>query len=63
MPTPRPANATTVNTSAAEERDALARFIVDTILNDPDAADSLKIEARDALKAARYTVYEEIRRG
>ncbi len=59
---PKPANAA----AASKERDELARFIVDEILNgDLDADDlgeainNLIHNGREALKRAGYTVREE----
>ena len=50
--------------TTARERDSLARFIVDEILNAPEEEgnDELKSAARKALRDANYTVFEEVRR-
>jgi hypothetical protein len=54
---------TNPNAAANKERDTLAKFIVDDILNtEEDIDDDTKQRARRALREAGFTVYEEIRR-
>lgn len=60
---PNTPHAARTTVTAEKNRDTLARFIVDEILNAPGESDSeLREAARKALTDAGYTVYEEIRR-
>ena len=64
--TPLPAAARTNATAVTvEEREALARFIVDKILNadleDVDLGE-VKADARDALRRAGYSLFEGVSR-